>query len=94
MGNSYWGNEPKPLKASWRFEIELDYHNEAKRQYNYDLSKVLTEDMRGHWVCFAPLNKSVLDHDLDLMTLSVRLKEKGLTGTFWRYPSKDYIQIH
>jgi hypothetical protein len=94
MGNSYWGNEPKPLKASWRFEIEVDYNNDSKREYNYDLSLVLTEDMRGCWVCFGPLNKSVLDYDIDLQVLSKRLKEKGLEGTYWRYPSKDYLHTH
>lgn len=94
MGNSYWGNEPTPLKASWHFEIEIDYHNESKQQYNYDLTKVLTEDMMGCWVCFGPLNHSVLDYDKDLQVLSARLKEKGLSGTYWRYHSKEYVHYH
>ncbi len=93
-GFSYWGNEPTPLKASWEFRIDIDLGNESKQQYNYDLSLVLTEEMRGKWVCFGPLNKSVLDFDQDLMTLSKRLEEKGLKGTYWRYPSDDYVHFH
>lgn len=93
-GFSYWGNEPTPLKASWVFEIDVDLKNDEKRQYNYDLSKVLTEEMRGCWVCFGPLNKSVLGYNVSLQALSEELELKGLKGTYWRYPNKDTLHYH
>lgn len=86
-GFSYWGNEPTPLRASWSFGIDIDLHNEAKQQYNYDLTKILTEEMEGCWVCLGPLNRSVLGYDRDLMALSDRLEEQGLSGTYMRYGS-------
>lgn len=93
-GFSYWGNEPTSLKASWGFGIDIDLHNEHKQQYNYDLTQLLTPEMAGHWVALAPLNKSVLDHDLILTDLAERIKAKGLNATYMRYNPEPQIHLH
>ncbi len=96
MGTSYWGGgEPIPVRAGWGFEIDLDFNNRHKLQVNHDFTKILTDEMRGHWCAIAkPLNDSVVDHDIDLMALSNRIKESGAEVMYMRHPNYDYLHTH
>lgn len=86
VGNTYWGDEPEPLKAAWNFNIRLDYNNKHKLKKNHDFTKILIPEIHGgKWVAFNELNTAIVDYDTNLQTLSKRIKEKGIEVTYMKY---------